>query len=147
MKRALLLGIAAAGAAIAAIPAMVAMADGFPPPPPTTYYGKVPSGIGPGQVVIAIVSDGSSSQVCGSGATLNDSSGVVYVVDVVSNTQTEGCGQSGRTVQFYFVGARRLSTDTASWSGPGPSQKDLTNLGPALTPRNTAPQVAKDGVN
>jgi len=147
MKRALLLGIAAAGAAIAAIPALGATANGFPPPPPTTYYGKAPSGIGPGQVVIAIVSDGTTTQVCGVGATLNDSSGVVYVVDVASNTQTEGCGQSGRTVQFYFVGARRLSTDAATWSGPGPAQKDLVNLGPALTPQNIAPQVAKDGIN
>jgi hypothetical protein len=146
MKRALLLGIGAAGAALASIPALVT-AQGFPPPPPTTYYGKAPAGIGPGQAVIAIVSDGSSSQVCGDGATLNDSSGVVYVVDVVANAQIPGCGQAGRTVQFYFVGAKRLSTDTATWSGPGPAQKDLVNLGPALTTRNTAPQVAKDGVD
>jgi hypothetical protein len=147
MKRALLLGIAAAGAAVASIPALVATAQGFPPPPPTTYYGKAPAGIGPGQAVIAIVSDGSSSQVCGDGSTLNDSSGVVYVVDVVANAQIAGCGQTGRTVQFYFVAAKRLSTDTATWSGPGPAQKDLVNLGPALTTRNVTPQVAKDGTN
>lgn len=146
MKRALLLGIAAAVAALASIPALVT-AQGFPPPPPTTYFGKAPAGIGPGQVVIAIVSDGASSQVCGDGATLSDPSGTVYVVDVVANAQIAGCGQAGRTVQFYFVAAKRLSTDTAAWSGPGPAQKDLVNLGPALTTRNVLPHVAKDGVN
>ncbi|MEO8538993.1 MAG: hypothetical protein ABI577_04570 [bacterium] len=146
MKRAILLGISAAALVSMAAPAFVS-AQGFPPPPPTTFYGKVPSGIGPGDTVIAIVTDGSSSQVCGDGSTLNDASGVVYAVDVVAQAQTPGCGQAGRTVQFYFVGARRLSTDTAAWTGPGPANKDLTGLGTTLTPKNRAPQVAKDGSN
>ncbi len=146
MKRAFLLGIGAVTAAAAAVPALVSAAD-FPPPPPTTYYGKVPSGIGPGDTVIAVVTDGSASQVCGDGVTANDASGVVYVVDVVADAQIAGCGKAGRSVQFYFVGPRRLATDTASWSGPGPAQKDLTGLGASLTPKNRAPQVAKDGTN
>ncbi|MCC6959405.1 MAG: hypothetical protein IT301_06120 [Dehalococcoidia bacterium] len=146
MKRALLLGFGAAALFSAAAPAMVS-AQNFPPPPPTTFYGKVPSGIGPGDTVIAIVTDGTSSQVCGDGTTTNDASGVVYVVDVVANAQTAGCGQAGRTVQFYFVGAKRLATDTATWSGPGPANKDLTNLGAQLSTKNRAPQVAKDGSN
>lgn len=70
-----------------------------------------------------------------------------YVVDVVADAQTPGCGKAGRSVMFYFVGKKALSTDTAAWSGPGPALKDLNGLGPSLTPRNTAPQVAKDGVN
>ena len=146
MKRALLLGFGAAALFSAAAPAMVS-AQNFPPPPPTTFYGKVPSGIGPGDTVIAIVTDGTSSQVCGDGTTTNDASGVVYVVDVVANAQTAGCGQAGRSVQFYFVGAKRLATDSATWSGPGPANKDLTNLGAQLSTKNRAPQVAKDGSN
>jgi hypothetical protein len=146
MKRAIFLGFGAFAVAAAAIPAMVMAAD-FPPPPPTTYYGKVPAGIGPGDTVIAVVSDGSASQVCGDGQTLNDASGVVFVVDVVADAQILGCGKAGRTVQFYFVGAHRLATDSAAWSGPGPANKDLTGLGNVVTPKNRAPQVAKDGVN
>lgn len=146
MKRAILLGFGAVAMISAAVPALVSAAD-FPPPPPSTYYGKVPAGIGPGDVVIAIVSDGTSSQVCGDGATTNDTSGVVYVVDVVANAQKAGCGQAGRTVQFYFVGAKRLATDTAAWAGPGPVEKNLTGLGNTLTPKNRAPQVARDGSN
>ncbi len=146
MKRALLFGLSAAALLSMAAPAMVS-AQNFPPPPPTTFYGKVPSGIGPGDTVIAIVTDGASSQVCGDGTTTNDTSGVVYVVDVVANAQTPGCGQTGRNVQFYFVGAKRLATDTAAWSGPGPANKDLTGLGAQLATKNRAPQVAKDGVN
>jgi len=146
MKRAILLGVGGAIAAAAVMPALVT-AQGFPPPPPTTYYGKAPAGIASGDTVIAIVNNGSSSTVCGDGTTIADASGIVYVVDVVADAQILGCGQAGRTVQFYFVGARRLGTDTATWSGPGPALKDLAGLGNPLTPRANLPQVAKDGVN
>ena len=146
MKRAILLAVGAATLALAAVPGLVSAAD-FPPPPPTTYYGKAPSGVGPGDVVIAVVTSGGTSTVCGDGVTANDTSGIVYVVDVVADAQIAGCGKSGATVQFYFVGKRALATDTAAWSGPGPAVKDLTSLGQSLTPRNTAPQVAKDGSN
>jgi hypothetical protein len=146
MKRAILLGAGAVAAAVATIPALVA-AQGAPPSPPATFYGKAPSGVGPGQSVLAIVSSGGTSQTCGIGATVSDSSGVVYVVDVISDSQLAGCGAPGRTVQFYFVGNRQMATDTATWSGAGPALRDLTGLGPQLTPRNVGPQVAKDGVN
>ena len=146
MKRAILLGFGAATVAAAALPALVSAAD-FPPPPPTTYYGKAPAGIGQGDTVSAIVNDGASSTGCGDGVTAADTSGIVYVVDVVADAQTPGCGKAGRTVQFYFVGPKRLTTDTATWSGPGPALKDLTGLGPALTPKNRAPAVAKDGLH
>jgi hypothetical protein len=146
MKRAILFAIATVAAATASIPALV-MAQGAPPSPPATFYGSVPSGVGPGQTVLAIVTSGGSSQTCGVGATLSEGSGVVYVVDVISDSQLAGCGAPGRTVQFYFVGNRQMATDTASWTGAGPSQKNLTGLGPQLTPRNYGPQVAKDGTN
>jgi hypothetical protein len=125
---------------------MVQAVDG-PPAPPSTYYGKAPAGIGQGDTVIAIVNDGASSTVCGDGITTTDVSGIVYVVDVVADSQIAGCGKAGRTVQFYFVGPRRLGTDVAPWTGPGPAPKDLTGLGPSLTPKNRLPHVAKDGVN
>ena len=146
MKRAILLGLGVIAVAFAAIPALVS-AQGFPPPPPTTYYGKVPAGVQPGDTVTAIVNEGASSAVCGDGVTASDSSGTVFVVDVVADAQILGCGKAGRTVQFYFVGKRQMSTDSTAWSGPGPAQKDLTNLGNALTPKNQLPHLAKDGVN
>lgn len=147
MKRAILLGLGAAVTALAAIPALTATAQNFPPPPPTTFYGTVPSGVGPGQAVVAIVSAGGASQTCGVGTTIADGGGVVYVVDVVADAQRAGCGAAGRTVQFYFVGNKQLATDSASWAGPGPSQRNITNLNPALTTRNILPHAAKDGTN
>lgn len=145
MKRAILLAVGALTAALVAIPALVS-AQGFPPPPPTTFYGKAPAGVNPGDVVIAVVVDGTASQVCGDGITVADAGGS-YVVDVVADAQIAGCGRAGRTVRFYFVGAKALANDTAAWSGPGPAQKDLTSLGAAVTTRNRLPHVAKDGVN
>jgi hypothetical protein len=147
MKRAIFLGLGAAITAVAAIPALTATAQNFPPPPPATYYGTVPSGVGPGQAVIAIVSAGGQSATCGVGTTIADTSGVVYVVDVVADAQRAGCGAPGRNVQFYFVGNKQLATDTASWGGPGPSNRNLTGLNPALTVQNRLPHVAKDGTN
>lgn len=147
MKRAILLALGAAGIIGASLPALTASAQNFPPPPPATFYGKAPAGVGPGQAVVAIVLNGTASQTCGVGQTIADSSGVVFVVDVAAEAQTAGCGATGRTVQFYFAGNKQLATDTASWTGAGPSQKDLTNLGPQLTTRAAAPQLAKDGVN
>ncbi len=146
MKRAILLGIGAVAVAAAAVPAFVSAAN-FPPEPPTTYYGKAPAGIGQGDTVIAIVTNGNASTVCGDGITASDASGIVYVVDVVADGQIAGCGKTGRTVQFYFVGPRRLGTDIVPWTGPGPAPKDLTGLGPSLTPKNRLPHVAKDGFN
>ena len=146
MKRAIILGLGVVAVAFAAIPALVS-AQGFPPPPPTTYYGKAPTGVQPGDTVIAIVTDGSSSAVCGDGVTASDTSGIVYVVDVVADAQILGCGKAGRSVQFYFVTPRALATGTTTWTGPGPAANNLTSLGPSLTPKNRAPLLAKDGVN
>ena len=145
MKRAILLAVGALTAAAVAIPALVS-AQGFPPPPPTTFYGKAPAGVGAGDVVIAVVVDGTASQVCGDGITVADNGGS-YVVDVVADAQIAGCGRAGRTVMFYFVGKKALSTDTAAWTGPGPALKDLSGLGTPVTTRNRLPHVAKDGVN
>lgn len=148
MKRAILTGLGVAGIVAAAIPAM-ALAQGFPPPPPTTYYGTA-TGATSGQGVIAIVTDGSTSTVCGDGVVTSDGGATVYVVDVVADAQRAGCGKAGRQVLFYFSpsggSSGRVSTSSASWSGPGPAPQNIT-LGPALTAsKNFAPSLAKDGL-
>jgi hypothetical protein len=147
MKRRYLFGLALAGVSLLAVPASV-LAQGFPPDPPATYWGKANGGSA-GQGVIAIVIDGSNSTVCGAG-TVQDVSGPVYVVDVVSDAQIKGCGKSGRSVRFYFTPqgstGGRLAGETASWSGAGPKQQDVT-LGAALTQRRYGVLVASDKTN
>jgi hypothetical protein len=101
--------------------------------------------------VIAIVQSGNNSQTCGQGATLQDGSNVVYVIDVIHNTQLAGCGLAGRTIRFYFTpsGATpgRLANETVNWSAAGaPKEQNLT-LGPALSIRGTVPTLARDGTN
>lgn len=147
MKRAILFGLGALGAIAAAFPALV-VAQNFPPPPPTTFYGAA-SGASAGQAVIAIVTEGTTSTVCGDGVVTTDAGVVVYVVDVIADAQRAGCGKAGRQVLFYFtpiggVGGR-VSTNAVAWSGPGPASQALT-LGAPVTSRATAPMLAKDGV-
>lgn len=151
MKRAIFLGMGALSVAAAAIPA-IAMAADFPPPPPTTFYGRVPASVATGQGVVAIVTDaGTGAQTaCGSGNVLTDGGNTVYVVDVVADAQRAGCGKAGRTVTFYFTptlnSGGRASTDSpVAWVGPGPTLKDISGVGPALTKAASAPQVARDG--
>jgi len=150
MKRAILLGLGALGVSAAAIPA-IAVAQGFPPPPPATFYGTVPSGVVPGQGVIAIVTNGSASATCGAGIVSTDGSATVYVVDVVADAQQTGCGKAGAKVSFYFTptsgGGGRLATDTFDWNGAGPANKNITNLGSALTRRGAGILLAKDGTS
>lgn len=151
MKRAILFSIALCAAAAIAIPTVAMAQGGAPPPPPATYYGTLPAGIAAGQSVIAIVTDGSSSTVCGAGAALTDpdSGNVVYVVDVASDGQIAGCGKTGRSIVFYFTPTAasngRLSSGSISWSGAGPVHQDVTALGAPLTRVGQAPQVASDG--
>lgn len=148
MKRTLAFGLGVAGVALAALP-MIASAADFPPSPPTTYYGAAAGAIN-GQRVIAFISSGPNTVACGEGAVKNDAAaGLVFVVDVASDSQITGCGLSGRTVTFYFPPSGgqggRLSTNSANWQDPGPRKFDAT-LGTPLAPRNYIPHAAKDGV-
>lgn len=152
MKRAILLAAGALSVAAIAIPTLASAQ--FPPPPPATYYGLVPAGVQNAATVIAVVVDGQSSAVCGDGIVVpdpEDGNKLKYAVDVAQDAQILGCGRAGRTVQFFFtgnsIGGGRLATDQATWNGPGGAVKDLTTLGPVLTPRTYSPHVAKDGVN
>src|SRR5688572_23540657 len=101
MKRALKVGMGVVTAAAVSLPAM-ALAQGFPPDPPSTYYGTVTGGT-VGQGVVANVQSGNSSQTCGVGSVINDGGSTVYVVDVISDSQLDGCGDTGRTIRFYLT--------------------------------------------
>ena len=154
MKRAILLGLGALSVAAAAIPA-IAMADGFPPGLTTTFYGSVPAGVATGQGVVAMVTDpGTGTQTpCGAGNVLTDGGNTVYVVNVVDDTQQAGCGKAGRSVTFYFTptinSSGRASADAPVPFPSGlPGQavpKNISSVGPALTKRASAPQLARDG--
>ena len=149
IKRKLLAGLGASGVLAAAIPGLAAAQSSSPPPPPTTFYGTA-TGATPGQVVLAMVTDGTNSTVCGDGIVLTEGSAQVYVVDVMAEGQTKGCGRAGRYVSFYFVGtngtAGRVATTTAAWSGPGPVNFPLTPGNPLSGPRISAPALSRDGV-
>ncbi|MFN0145532.1 MAG: hypothetical protein ACKVT1_03400 [Dehalococcoidia bacterium] len=144
MKRRYLFGMALFGASLLAIPASVS-AQGFPPDPPATFYGPA-VGATSGQGVIAIVIEGGVSTFCGAGS-VQDVNGPKYVVDVVSDSQTKGCGRNGRTVRFYFTPAGgqggRLAGETGTWSAAGPKEQSLT-LGAPLTERRYTVFVASD---
>lgn len=145
MKRRFLLGIGLLGAALVAIPATVIAQA--PPDPPATYYGSA-AGATVGQGVVAIVVNGSTSTVCGTGEVLSDNGQPVYVVDVAANSQISGCGAAGRTIRFYFTpqgnAGGRLANETASWSGAGATSRNLTP-GPALQRAGQLPILASDG--
>ncbi|MGE5597617.1 MAG: hypothetical protein ACM3S1_16455 [Hyphomicrobiales bacterium] len=146
MKRRFFLGLGLVGAALLAVPATV-IAQSPPPDPPATYYGTA-TGATDGQGVVAIVVSGATSTVCGTGEVLTDNGQTVYVVDVAANSQINGCGASGRQVRFYFTptstSGGRLSTQSATWSGAGAKNQNLT-LGAELVRRGMVPVVASDG--
>ncbi|MBK7329645.1 MAG: hypothetical protein IPI85_11355 [Dehalococcoidia bacterium] len=144
MKRAILLGFGAIAVAAAAVPALVSAAD-FPPPPPTTYYGKGADRHRPGRY-----GDCDCARRFFRDGLWRRRNRQRHERDRLCRRCRGGmprrAAADSQTVQFYFVG-EAPSTDTANWSGPGPAQKDLTGLGAALTPKNRAPAVAKDGLN
>ncbi|MCA9825768.1 MAG: hypothetical protein KC482_15480 [Dehalococcoidia bacterium] len=144
--------------AIAAVPAAIfgigqyqdAQAQGFPPEPPATYYGTV-GGAAEGDGIAAAIGTGASSRSCGNGAVLSDSGSIVYVVDVITDDQTSGCGDSGRTIRFYIAPQKagaggKFATQTANWQGAGAHQQNLT-AGPALTNILYTPQLGAQVTN
>jgi hypothetical protein len=144
--------------AIAAVPAAIlgagklqnAEAQGFPPEPPATYYGTV-SGAANGDGIVAAIGSGATSRSCGNGAVLSDSGTIVYVVDVITDDQTEGCGDSGRSIRFYIApqtagGGGKFATQTANWQGAGAHQQNLT-AGPTLTNILYTPQLGAQVTN
>ncbi len=146
VRKFLLLAVSLAALAGVAIPAGLfagrgrhAEAQQLPPSPPATFYGTV-SGVPAGSAVVAFVVSGTTSVTCGSGTVVLEGGQTVYVVDVVHESQKQGCGAAGRTVRFYFPSGTpgsggRLAVEAGTWSGSGPVQLNLT-AGPQLT--NTA---------
>jgi hypothetical protein len=121
---------------------------------PATFYGTVPTGIVRGQGVVAVISLGAHSTVCGSNTVQPDTlhgNVLSYAIDVAPDEQTAGCGKLGSVVQFYFTPAPgsptggSLAVDAGIWNGPGPVNKNLSSLQPALVRRALGGSVASDG--
>jgi hypothetical protein len=141
--------IAACGAAMLAVASLATIAIAqAPPDPPAVYYGSA-TGATAGQSVASLVSTGGTRTTCGGGVVMNEG-GPVYTAQVLAASQQAGCGQSGRTVQFYLsavgdVGGR-LSVETDPWPGAATAkQKNLTFAAPFEHLRRI-PMVAKDGI-
>lgn len=95
--------------------------------PPSTVFGSISDAAGPvqaGVTVEAYIDD----KLCGTkGRTEFTGEGsarvTVYVVDVVSESQTAGCGKEGKEIKIKV--GDRTATQVAKWA-PGPVQLDLT---------------------
>lgn len=113
--------------------------------PPSTVFGSVTDAAGPvasGLPVEAYIGD----ILCGTkGKTEFTGDGAarvtVYFVDVVSESQTPGCGKDGAEVRIKL--GDRFATQTTRWKA-GPVQFDVTfgNATPAAIPTFT-PTIAK----
>jgi hypothetical protein len=146
MKRSIVIGLGLLAVVAAVLPVIAVLADA-PPAPPAVYYGTATGAVS-GQSVFAIVSDGTNSALCGKGIVLSDSTaGIVYVIDVIGDSQKAGCGASGRTIQFYFSptggAGGRLATGSTGWQGAGGYANNLT-LGTPLSLKQSVPAVSRD---
>jgi hypothetical protein len=112
--------------------ALILMVTGFSPASaqipdiPSTVFGSVTDSAGPvppGLVVEAYVGD----KLCGKGDTEltgdGDARVTVYFADVVSSSQTAGCGSDGAEVRLKI--GDRFAPQTARWQ-KGPVQLDVT---------------------
>lgn len=108
--------------------------------PPSTVFGSISDAAGPvdAGVTVEAYIDG---KLCGTkGRTEFTGDGAarvtVYVVDVVSESQTPGCGKDGKEVKIKV--GDRTANQVAKWA-PGPVQLDLTfgNATPVAIPTFT----------
>jgi len=146
-------GAALLAAAIAAFIGLAGMPganaqQGFPPDTPMVLYGDA-SGSQLGQGVHALVNNNGVWTYCGSGAVVNKAGGGVgYVVQVAAQSQTAGCGASGRTIRLYFSPAAygqqgKFATQTANWVGTaGTATAQNVTLGEGLQIRGVVPGIA-----
>ena len=162
MKRTFIIGLALAGAVMAALPATVlsllpgigtfdttaSAADGAPPGPPMVLYGAAP-GI-PGTSGVTVL-NGATGANCGRGSVISDAGATYYVVDVFSDSQVSGCGTSGAsmTLSLYFTPSSagtggRIATVNVTWA-IGATRQDATPGAP-LPIVAYAPVLARDGV-
>ena len=113
---------------------MVASVSAQPPTPPDRFFGDVTLDGAPapaGTNVTATI-DGN---VCGQETVKADST---YVLDVVSDGQTVGCGTDGKTVEFTVGGS---PAGSAPWTSGKFSELDLAGQ-PAPPPTVVPPTVA-----
>lgn len=152
MMRSTFLRFGLAAALLAAVPAAYfgvngVSAQGFPPDPPLVVYGTA-SGAQTGAGVHSIGVDGNRGTWCGTGRVVEGSN---YVVQVVADNQTDGCGQSGRNIRLYVTpfgsggqfngqGGRFSSSFTWQSSIDAPVEEDVT-LGDTLQVRGFVPGV------
>ena len=162
MKRPLIIGLALAGAVMAALPATVlsllpgigqfdtaaSAAGGAPPGPPMVLYGAAPGIPGTSGVTVLNSATGAS---CGQGTVISDAGATYYVVDVYSDSQVAGCGTSGASMSLflYFTPSSpgtggRIATVNVTWAAGG-ARADASPGAP-LPIVAYAPVVAKDGV-
>ncbi len=130
--------VAVFGAIVAAIAVLTSASAQFSPP--STVFGSIADAAGPvpaGLTVEAYIGD----KLCGTkGRTEFTGEGssrvTVYVVDVVSEQQTAGCGKEGSQIRIKV--GDRFASQVAKWN-PGPVQLDLTfgNVTPAAIPTFT----------
>ncbi len=110
-----------------------------------------------GQPVASVVLNGSTGTTCGATTVVDGAanggggSGKDYAVEVVSDSQTAGCGVSGRTIRFYFApfqGAKgRFATQTSTVPSTYTTTKlDLT-AGAELPEIRFIAVVASDKIN
>lgn len=90
------------------------------PQPPTTFYGSVTDAAGrvpAGVPVTAIV----NNNICGEATTMQVGEGnslvTMYVIDVISDRQTSGCGKPGDAVRLRV--GDRLAEEAVEWAGTG----------------------------
>jgi len=162
MKRPIIIGLALAGAVMAALPATIlslvpgigtfdttaSAAGSVPPAPPMVLYGAAP-GIPGTSGVIAL--NGATGANCGRGSVVSDAGATYYVVDVVSDSQVTGCGTSGAsmTISLYFTPSTpgtggRIATVNVTWAS-GAARQDAAPGSP-LPIVAYAPVLARDGV-
>jgi hypothetical protein len=108
--------------------------------PPSTVFGSISDAAGPVDAGVAVEAyiDGTLCGTKGRTEFTGDGSArvTVYVVDVVSESQTAGCGKDGKLVKIKV--GDRFADQTAKWS-PGPVELDLTfgNATPVAIPTFT----------
>lgn len=118
----------------------VAPAAAQPPQIPATFFGRVTVDgvdVQPGAVVRAFV-DGVDCTQPGSAGAFVEAGESHYLVDVMHETQSPGCGRTGAEVTFTVDG--RAASTTAAWQS-GPAPLDLV-VGEPPPPSSPAPADA-----
>jgi hypothetical protein len=119
-------------------------AQAAPPVPPTaSYWGTVSGGPVVGDQVVAFVTVGGTSSLCGTATVIQVDGIPRYVVDVYGT----GCGGTGAIVRFYFPRIARFAAQTPIL--PAPNNPNIIlelnlTMGTVLGERSFVPNSAND---